>query len=190
MTALGSVSFALGAPNTGFVLSEADGHYSRENGVVILGQQLKAGTVVQTTEFSSTPNVTTTSGSTAAALDATTGLIPGRTYAISASGIPADTTFVAPETGLDIVLSHAATATHSTPEAATVSHAADMLEAWDGSDDTNAVGVLLYNVNATEMDVGASYIARNAEVNLKGLFYPDTFDPTLALANIGIIARD
>ncbi|MEM9681646.1 MAG: head decoration protein [Pseudomonadota bacterium] len=88
-----------------FVLSEASRQRSRENGTVVTGQNLKAGTVVQ---------------------DDGTGKLTEFTAA----------------------------------------------EATDGSLIDEAVGILLYDADATSADVDVSYIAREAEVNLKILTYP------------------
>lgn len=75
----------------------------------------------------------------------------------------------------------------------------DKLTAFTASGETgdDAVGILLYNVDATDADVEVSYIARDAEVNLKLLTYPaETTDggeeaATIAsLAALNIITRD
>lgn len=66
----------------------------------------------------------------------------------------------------------------------------------DGGEN-EAVGILLYPVDASDGDVRCSYLARDAEVNLKALVYPaETTDGdeeahTIAsLKLIGIICRD
>lgn len=123
-------TFTLGAPNTGFILSEANGHRSRENGIVASGQgKLPPGTVV-------------------------------------------------------------------------FDNGAGKLARWAGGDVTGgdadeAVGIILYGVDATDEDVAVSYIARDAEVNIHGLDFPEdtTGNPAQAhmiasLALRNIIVRD
>lgn len=112
-----------------FILSEASGSRSRENGTLVTGQNLAAGTVVMSDGGGK--------------LTAYTG--------------------------------------HDTTEG--------------GSDE--AVGILLYPVDATDEDVRCSYLARDAEVNLKALVYPaDTTggdqeaNTISSLALLGIICRD
>lgn len=111
-----------------FILSEANGHRSRENGVLDTGD-LAAGTVVQF------------SGDKLVAFTAT--------------------------------------------------------EASDGSLDVEAAGILIYAADATTADQDVAYIARDAEVNLKLLTYPnaltdgsDVAHTIASLAKLGIIARD
>lgn len=88
-----------------FILAEASGSRSRENGTLVTGQNLAAGTVVMS------------NGS-------------GKLTAYTAEDVT------------------------------------------DGGSN-EAVGILLYPVNATDEDVRCSYLARDAEVNLKALVYPD-----------------
>lgn len=98
-------TFELGAANCGFILSEANGHRSRENGVVASGQgKLAAGTVV-------------------------------------------------------------------------MDNGSGKLIAYAGGDTTDggtneAIGIIMYNVDATSEDVAVAYIARDAEVNQKALVFP------------------
>jgi hypothetical protein len=113
----------------GFVLSEAAGARSRDNGVLVTGQDLKAGTVLMD------------------------------------NGAGKLTAFTVTENS-------------------------------DGSLETEAKGILLYNVDATAADVDVSYFARDGEVNLHELIYPEeTSDGgeqahTIAsLGLLGIIAR-
>jgi hypothetical protein len=124
-------TFEVGAPNTGFILSEANGHRSRENGIVASGQgKLAAGTVV------------TDNGS-------------GKLIAYAAGDVT------------------------------------------DPGGSGEAAGIILYNIDATDMDAAVSYIARDAEVNVHGLVYPEdtTGNPAKAnmiasLALLGIIVRE
>lgn len=124
-------TFTLGAPNCGFILSEANGHRSRENGIVASGQNvLRAGTVVMD------------NGS-------------GKLIAYTAEEVTAG-----------------------------------------GSNE--AAGIIMYEVDATSEDVAVAYIARDAEVILSALTYPEaTTDNPIAEANTiaslalrNIIARD
>ncbi|RWO90921.1 head decoration protein [Mesorhizobium sp.] len=110
-----------------FILSEANGHRSRENGTLDTGD-LAAGTVLQVS-------------------------------------------------GLKLIAFTGATAT-------------------DGSLVVEAAGILIAAADATDADVEVAYIARDAEVNLSLLTYPnvltDNSDETntiASLALLGIIAR-
>jgi hypothetical protein len=121
--------FTEGRPAASFILSEANGHRSRENGTVVSGQVLAAGTVVMD------------NGS-------------GKLTALTAAG-----------TGGDL--------------------------------DDDAVGIIIYPIDATDGDVAASYIARDAEVNGNCLVYPTEStaggEETAAiesLALLGIIVRN
>lgn len=110
-----------------FILSEASGSRSRENGTLNSGQNLQAGTVLQATGTKLT----------------------------------------------------AFTGTAST----------------DGTPDPAAIGILLYDVDASDGDVACSYLARDAEVNLKLLTYPDEATQDVngtknSLKLLGIICRD
>lgn len=111
-----------------FILSEANGQRSRENGTVLSGQVLEAGEVVMD------------NGS--GKLIAWTGDLPT-----------------------------------------------------DGGVD-EAAGIVLYPVDATDGDVEAAYLARDAEVNLNLLVYPENSDGSQETENVitslgylGIIAR-
>jgi hypothetical protein len=109
-----------------FILSEANGQRSRENGTLVTGQNLVAGTVLMDNGA-------------------------GKLTAFDASGGTGD----------------------------------------------DAVGILIYNVDATDADEAVSYLARDAEVNLKLITYPaesteggEEAETVSSLAAIGIIARD
>ena len=113
-----------------FILSEANGSRSRENGTLLSGQDLEAGTVV---------------------------MYNGSGKLIEFTG-----------------------ATNT-----------------DGSLVTEAKGILLYDGDASGGDLAVSYLARDAEVNLKLLTYPNVLtdnsdeDDTIAsLALLGIITRN
>lgn len=113
-----------------FVLSEANGNRSRENGTVVTGQDLVAGQLVQ---------------------DNGAGKLTAYTGTLNTAGA-----LIA-----------------------------------------EAVGILLYDVDASLADVDASYIARDAEVNGNILTFPDeTTDgderanAVASLATLGIIVRD
>lgn len=109
-----------------FILSEANGQRSRENGTLKTGENLVAGTVV---------------------MDDGAGLL--------------------------------------------IEYTAD--PATEGGTD-EAKGILINSADATSGPVAVSYIARDAEVNLKLLTYPAGTDEEAAtiasLAFLGIIARD
>lgn len=71
------------------------------------------------------------------------------------------------------------------------------LVAYDAAGESTAVGILMYNVNATDAAQAVSYLARDAEVNQKLLVYPEESSEggeeaaTIAsLADLGIICRD
>lgn len=98
-------TFEIGAPNCGFILSEANGHLSRENGIVASGQgELPAGTVV---------------------------MLSGSKLVIFSG------------------------------------------EESTAGGSNEAEGIIMYKVDATSEDVPVAYIARNAEVNVNGLNYPE-----------------
>lgn len=112
-----------------FILSEANGQRSRENGTLVSGQNLAAGAVVMDNGA-------------------------GKLTAYTAG------------------------------------------EVTDGGTD-EAAGILIAAADATDADVAVSYLARDAEVNLKLLTYPaestaggEEANTIASLALIGIIARD
>jgi len=112
-------TYTEGAHDCAFILSEASGSRSRENGTLIMGQDLEAGTIL------------------AASGAKLTGSLTG----------------------------------------------------------ANAVGILLYKTDATDADVRVSYLARDAEVNLKLLALELSTDgdaptATAALALLGIVTRN
>lgn len=122
-------TFTEGRHAAEFILSEANGQRSRENGTVLSGQTLEAGEVVQLNGAGKIVAFT--------ALDDTSG---------------------------DLI--------------------------------TPAVGIMINAVDASAGDVAGSYIARDAEVNLNLLTYPEETTTgaeeahTIAsLAALGIIAR-
>jgi hypothetical protein len=122
-------SYTEGRHAAEFILSEANGARSRENGTLVSGQDLAAGTVVMDNGA-------------------------GKLTAYTAGSVT------------------------------------------DGGTD-EAAGILLYAVDASDGDVACSYLARDAEVNLKLITYPDEStaggeeDNTIAsLALLNIIARD
>jgi len=174
-----------------FILTEANGQRSRENGVVALGiGPLEAGTLMRSSEgFSLTTTGDTHTNTTLDAIADVTGLVDGRRYAISGTGIPAGTTFVKGASDTAVTLSQAATAS-GTGVAITITEDVAQLEVWESGDD--AAGLIIYPVDATDMDVGVSYIARDAEVNLKQLVLPDgdEAEAVTAMAAIGIICRN
>lgn len=118
-------TFTEGAHSAEFILSEANGHRSRENGTVKSGENLAAGEVVM---FDGTELVAYGAGSVT-------------------------------EGGID-----------------------------------EACGIMINAVDATDGALAGAYLARDAEVNLKLLTYPDGTDEeanTIAsLKLLGIICRD
>jgi len=60
---------------------------------------------------------------------------------------------------------------------------------WLVSGDTPA-GISVYDVDATDRAIMASFIARDAEVNLRQLIFPANADVIADLEGIGIICRD
>lgn len=122
-------TFTENAGNAAFILTEANGQRSRENGTLVSGQNLAAGAVLMDNGA-------------------------GKLTALTSSGTSGDL---------------------------------------DGA----AVGILINATDATLGDVGASYIARDAEVNFKVLVHPPestdggeeaAVKATLKL--LGIICRD
>lgn len=175
-------------PAAAFVLSEATGNRSRENFLLERGKTLKAGEVAKFEDaVDLTANAATHTNTTLDSLASTTGLIVGDKYAVTGTGIPAGTYFT--YTGSSAgTLSQAATAS------ATVSvhfTRAAGVGPWLVSGDSSA-GISLYTVDATAGAMMASFIARDAEVNIKNLTFPTNSDDDVIadLAAVGIICRD
>ena len=182
-------------PPAAFVLSEANGQRSRENWLVSLGKKLKAGEVAKIEDaVDLTTTANTHNNTTLDTIAATTGLMVGDVYTVTGTAIPANTTFTFNGSSAG-TLSHAATATgagvtvHITKPSG--------LGPWLVLGDRPA-GVALYDADATDGEIMASFIARDAEVNLKMLIFPGFDGDDLApigdvisdLAGIGIICRD
>lgn len=179
----------MGKPNTGFILSEGNGQRSRENGLVPFPNVLAAGTVIKAmaaVALSTTADYAE-DGTAVTDLASVAGLVVGQSYGITGAGIPADTKLTYGPAANTGTLSKPATAAGANA-AVVISHPAG-LQAWAAEGET-PLGILLYNIDASVTDMGASYIARDAEVNKKALVYPDGEDPTADLADIGIIVRD
>jgi hypothetical protein len=182
-------------PSQAFIISEASSSRARENFIVSIGRKFKAGEVAH---FEDAVDLTTTahthSNTVLDVLAATTGLVVGDIYHITGAGIPDGTTFTYGGSSAG-TLSVAATATatgvsvHITRDAG--------LGPWTNSGDT-VIGISLYDIDATLGEKFGSFVARDAEVNLKMLIFPgsdgDDFGPIgeaiTALAELDIICRD
>jgi len=182
-------TFTQAVPPTAFILSEANGQRSRENFLVSLGKTLTAGEVAKVenaVSLATTAHIHT--NTVMDVLAATTNLVVGDVYAVTGTGIPAGTTFT--YTGASAgTLSQAATGT-STGVTFTFTKPLGV-GPWLVIGDTPA-GVSLYAVDSTAAAVQGSFIARDAEVNLKLLAFPDGSDADVIsdLAGLGIICRD
>ena len=176
-------------PAAAFVLSEANGQRSRQNYLVSRGKKLAAGEVAKIEEA---VNLTTTgdthSNTTLDGLAATTGLVVGDIYAVTGSGIPAGTYFTYGGSSAGTLSAAATTTLNDTAIVLTRPLGAGP---WLASGDVPA-GVSLYDADATAGAAWASFIARDAEVNIKNLTFPDDADDAVIadLAGIGIICRD
>jgi hypothetical protein len=182
-------TFTQTVPPTAFILSEANGQRSRENFLVSLGKKLSAGEVAKVegaVSLATTAHLHT--NTVMDVLAATTGLVVGDEYAVSGTGIPAGTTFTYGGASAG-TLSQASTAT-STGVTFTFTKPLGV-GPWLVLSDTPA-GVSLYAADGTNAAIEASFIARDAEVNLKLLVFPDASDADVIadLAGIGIICRD
>lgn len=281
-------SVTMGAPNCGFILSEAPGHYSRENCTVAKGSVLAAGTVIMDTTsgsataaanagnvgngtigtitvgataqrgiyqlvitepgtdvgefevrypdgtlagqgtvaaafsggglgftladgatdfavgdsfnitvagFNLATTVDTVLGSDTVTLTAATGLVAGTRYTLVGTGIPARTAMVW-QSGLTAKLYNRDTGgpqyatANGTDVAMVITEIGERVVAWVTGDQVK--GIIMYNIDATDIDMGVAYIARNAEVNLKNLVYPDGTQAEVItkLKALGIICRD
>jgi hypothetical protein len=176
-------------PPAGFILSEANGQRSRENFLVSLGKKLKAGQVAKVepaVSLATTAHIHT--NTVMDVLAAVTNLVVGDVYAVTGTGIPAGTTFTYGGSSAG-TLSQAATGT-STGVTFTFTKPAGT-GPWLQLSDT-AAGVSINDVDATTAAVMGSFIARDAEVNLKLLVFPADTDADVIsdLAGIDIICRD
>jgi hypothetical protein len=180
-----------------FLLSEGDGNISRENGVVAAGQVLEAGTVIQLTPaFSLVTTGDLQAGDrTLSNLASSTGLLPGRTYEVAGTGIPAGATFVMGESGADEVIMDRASTADETGTAITITQDIGQIEAWVTGQ--TVLGILGYRCDSSsgqggqDADVPAMYIARLATVNKNALIFPSGTDAEVAsgLADLNIIVR-
>jgi hypothetical protein len=176
-------------PPAGFILSEANGQRSRENLLLSRGKKLTAGMVAKVeAAVSLTTTASTHTNTTLDTLAATTNLVTGDIYHVTGTGIPANTYFTK-GSGASGTLSQAATATANL--VAVVFSRPLGIGPWLQLSDTPA-GVSLNDVDATLGAVMASVIARDAEVNLKRLVFPNGSDADVIadLAGLEIICRD
>ncbi len=179
-------------PAAAFILSEANGQRSRENYLLSRGKTLRAGELAKVEPAVS---LTTTANShTSTVLDtlaAVTGLVVGDVYLVStlsgkAAGV--DTYFT--YTGSSAGTLSAATTTSLTGTALVLTRPVGV-GPWLVLANT-AAGLSINPVDATAGAVMASFIARDAEVNLKNLTFPASSDADVIadLAGLGIICRD
>jgi hypothetical protein len=176
-------------PPGAFILSEANAMRARENYPLSLGKTLKAGGVAKVEPaVDLTTTASTHTNKTLDTLAAVTDLVVGDVYAISGTGIPTGTTFTYTGTSAG-TLSAAATASgtgvsmHITKPAG--------VGPWLVVGDTPA-GVSIYDMDATAAALMGSFIARDAEVNLKLLVFPADSDADVVsdLAGLGIVCRN
>jgi hypothetical protein len=183
-------------PPTAFILSEASGQRSRENFLVPKGKILRAGEVAKVEDaVSLTTTGDTHTNTTLDGLAATAGLVVGDVYLVStlsgkAAGVDTYFTYTGAGAG---TLSAATTTTLN--DTALVLTRPIGVGPWLVAGDTPA-GISLYDVDAIAEAKWASFIARDAEVNLKMLIFPNPDDLSAMgdvitdLAGIGIICRD
>jgi hypothetical protein len=179
-------------PSAAFILSEANGQRSRENFLLSRGKSLAVGEVAKVEDaVSLTTTANTHTSTTLDGLAANTGLIVGDVYLVatlSGKAASVDTYFT--YTGSSAGTLSAATTTSLTGTALVLTRAAGA-GPWLVAGDTPA-GISMYAVDATDGAMMASFIARDAEVNIKMLEFPTDADTDIIadLAGLGIICRD
>jgi hypothetical protein len=170
-------------------MSEANGQRSRENYLVPQGRKLKAGEVAHVEDAVDLTTTTHThSNTTLDTLASVTGLVVGDVYSAVGTGIPVGATFT--YTGSNAGTLSAAATTTATGVSVQFTRPLGT-GPWLVLADTPA-GISLYAVDATDGDMQASFVARDAEVNLKLLVFPTNSDADVIadLASLGVICRD
>ena len=192
-----------------FVISEAAGQRSRENGKVKSGQNvLAAGTVLALA--AGTAVAAANAGNTGnGAMGAITVTAPAKAgvyrLTITAPATNAGSFIVEDPDGVEIGTGNVGSAFSAGGLAFTLADGATDFVAGDGFTITvtaaatqiawasgdPVVGILGYKVDATSADIAAPYLARDAEVNVNTLTFPASTDAevTAGLARLGIIAR-
>jgi hypothetical protein len=180
-------------PAQAFILSEANSSRSCENYLLSHGKKLSVGEVAKDEpEVDLTTTADTHSSTVLDTLAATTGLVVGDIYRVSGAGIPAGATFTYGGASAG-TLSQAASATANGVSVHLQRYAG--IGPWLTGGDTPA-GISMCDIDATGGELFASVIARDAEVNLKLLIFPNMDDDDsisaviTALAGNGIICRD
>jgi len=203
-----------------FILSEASGSRSRENGVVASGQVLEAGEVVGKRTLGAATGAAVAGNTGAATITASPTVGLGAKVGVyqivcTSAGATADFTVEDPDGiivgvgnvgtafsggGLGFTITDAGTDPGVGDRfTVTVAAGTGKLVAYDPEATTGAAvvaGILLGACDATDGDVPAAYIARDAEVNRHCLTYPEESTAggeeaaTFAgLAALGIIVR-
>lgn len=186
----------------GFLISEANGNLSRDNGVLITGQNLKTGTVIAKISVGAATSAAKAGGNTGdgtLTLDVTNPVRQGAKVGVYkvrfvAAAANNGTFRVEDPDGYDlgqVIMAGGAGAWDDDIKFAVADGAADFIVG-DGFDITvaagsgkltqyvvagqngsqNPGGVLLADVDATSADKAAAFIARNAEVNANELTWP------------------
>lgn len=198
-----------------FLLSEADGARSRENGTLLNGETVVAGQVLGEVEVgtaSAAADAGNTGTGTFGAITVGAGAKAGVYHLeIIEPAANAGTFIVEDPDGIEVATGTVGVAFAAGGLGFTLGDATDFV-AGDGFKITVAAGsgklrafatantdgsqhpraIALYNNSASGADLPIAYIARDAEVNLKSLTYPSGQDAAViaGLLDRGIIARN
>lgn len=207
-------SYTFGKRAADFVLSEADGARSRENGTLLTGETVVAGQVLGAVEVGTAAAVAdagNTGTGTFGAITVGAGAKAGVYHLeIIEPGTNAGTFILEDPDGIEVGTGTVGVAFSAGGIGFTLGDATDFV-AGDGFKITVAAGsgklrafatantdgsqhpraIALYG-NTASADLPISYIARDAEVNLKSLTYPSGQDSAViaGLLTRGIIARN
>lgn len=200
----------------GFILSEANGNRSRENGMLNAGQNLQAGTVLAMLLLAGAAVAGTNTGNgavTVGAIGSDAKIGNYKLVCVAAASNAGTFNMLAPDGSLvrqitvgggaaandHIVVTIADGATDfAAGDSFTIAVTGDAYEALDTAEDDGAqtaAGILYAAVDATDADTACVVIVRDAEVNSNELIWPDAIsegDQAAATASLqanGIILR-
>jgi hypothetical protein len=209
-------SYTFGKRNTDFVLSEAEGARSRENGTLLTGETVVAGQVLGEVEVGTGAAVAqagNTGNGVMGAITVGAGAKAGVYHLeIIEPAANAGTFLIEDPDGIEVGTGNVAAAFSAGGIGFTLADGATDFVTGDGFNITVAAGsgklrafatantdgsqhpraISLYNATATGADHAVSYIARDCEVNLKSLTYPAGQDAAViaGLLERGIVARN